>query len=234
VENLFFAGRNISMTHMAMSSIRVMATCALLGEAVGKAVAVAVKNSLLPHEVYLQKIPRVQELLMNEDCFLPSKVRQISSACKKAVLSGAEECIRNGQDRQHVIYGTEASGISEIERNTSIRYTFKKQDISSVHIVFDSDLNRRTQQGSVVERTRSMRANRRLDSPQMQMPKTLCKEFKLVGELNGVSVELLHIQNNRKRSYHIEINRFMDAITLIPISNWGETERISVISFDFC
>ena len=33
VENLFFAGRNISMTHMAMSSIRVMATCALLGEA---------------------------------------------------------------------------------------------------------------------------------------------------------------------------------------------------------
>lgn len=34
VDNLFFAGRNISMTHMAMSSIRVMGTCALLGEAV--------------------------------------------------------------------------------------------------------------------------------------------------------------------------------------------------------
>ncbi|MEE1223733.1 MAG: FAD-dependent oxidoreductase, partial [Clostridia bacterium] len=56
VENLFFAGRNISMTHMAMSSIRVMATCALLGEAVGKAVAIAVKNSITPHDVYCSKL----------------------------------------------------------------------------------------------------------------------------------------------------------------------------------
>ena len=53
VENLFFAGRNISMTHMAMSSIRVMATCALLGEAVGKAAGIAVKEKLTPHGVYL-------------------------------------------------------------------------------------------------------------------------------------------------------------------------------------
>jgi len=45
VENLFFAGRNISMTHMAMSSMRVMATCALLGEAVGKAASIAAKYS---------------------------------------------------------------------------------------------------------------------------------------------------------------------------------------------
>ena len=36
IENLWFAGRNISMTHAAMYSSRVMATCALLGQAVGK------------------------------------------------------------------------------------------------------------------------------------------------------------------------------------------------------
>ena len=35
IENLYFAGRNISVTHTAMSASRVMATCALLGQAVG-------------------------------------------------------------------------------------------------------------------------------------------------------------------------------------------------------
>jgi len=53
VSNLLFAGRNISMTHTAMSSVRVMATCALLGQAVGTAVSIAKKNGIPPHGVYL-------------------------------------------------------------------------------------------------------------------------------------------------------------------------------------
>ena len=44
IENLYFAGRNISVTHTAMSASRVMATCALLGQAVGTASAIAIKN----------------------------------------------------------------------------------------------------------------------------------------------------------------------------------------------
>jgi hypothetical protein len=39
VSNLFFAGRNISASHYALSSTRVMLTCAQLGEAVGMAAA---------------------------------------------------------------------------------------------------------------------------------------------------------------------------------------------------
>lgn len=39
VENLFFAGRNVSVTHMALSSTRVMGTCAVMGQAVGTAAA---------------------------------------------------------------------------------------------------------------------------------------------------------------------------------------------------
>ena len=37
IDNLFFAGRNISTTHMALSSTRVMATTSMLGQAVGTA-----------------------------------------------------------------------------------------------------------------------------------------------------------------------------------------------------
>ena len=234
VENLFFAGRNISMTHTAMSSIRVMATCALLGEAVGKAASIAVKNCFTPHDVYCNKIDLLQNLLMNEDCFLPSKTREISSLCLNAKLNIHSEVIRNGQDRAHRIYNTDENNCSYMANaGEQICYSFSETNIAAVHIVFCSDLNRDTLPGTNCERIHSTRANHRLDSPQMCMPKTLCKEFKLVGELNGNQYELLHILNNRKRSYHINVNQTFDKLILIPIDNWGDHKMIPVISFDF-
>lgn len=234
VENLFFAGRNISMTHMAMSSIRVMATCSLLGEAVGKAAAICVKNDFTPHDVYRSKIDLLQELLMNEDCFLPSKTRKISLLCMNAELNIASEVIRNGQDRAHAIYGTDKTSCSyAAQPGTQICYSFCEANISTVHIVFCSDLNRDTLPGTECERTHFTRANHRLNSPQMYMPKTLCKEFKLIGELDGEKYEFLHILNNRQRSYHLNINRKLDKLILIPIDSWGDEKRIPIISFDF-
>jgi len=48
VFNLFFAGRNISASHYALSSTRVMLTCAQLGEAVGMAASHAVRSRCKP------------------------------------------------------------------------------------------------------------------------------------------------------------------------------------------
>jgi len=234
VENMFFAGRNISMTHTAMSSIRVMATCTLLGEAVGKAAFLAVKNKFTPHDVYCTKIDELQTLLMNEDCFLPSKTRKISSVCASAKLNIGNDVIRNGQDRPHRIYNTDESNCSYIAGiGEQICYSFDETDISSVHIVFCSDLNRDTLPGSHCERNHSTRANHRLDSPLMHMPKTLCREFKLVGGSNGEEFELIHVTDNRKRSYHLNIDKKLDKLILIPLDSWGDSGNIPVISFDF-
>jgi hypothetical protein len=51
VRNLWMAGRNISASHVAFGTTRVMATCAVLGEAVGVASAVALRNGLTPREL---------------------------------------------------------------------------------------------------------------------------------------------------------------------------------------
>lgn len=233
VENLFFAGRNVSATHMAMSSTRVMATCALLGEAVGKAVAIATKNSLTPHDVYLYQIQQVQELLVNEGCFLPSKLRTVSNVCKNASLRGANDDIRNGRDRLHARYGDADKEPNKASKDSPIAYAFEETKINFVHLTFDSDLNRDTLDGTWVERRRSTRAMRRLDSPQLHMPTTLCKEFELIGKRNGESVCLLQIEENRKRSYHIPIHAIFDELILIPKSTWGNNKEVSVISFDF-
>ena len=232
VDNLFFAGRNISATHMAMSSTRVMATCGLFGEAVGKAAAIAVRNELTPHDIYLQKLPLLQEKLLNEDCFLPSVTRAVSEACLNADLIGADDKIRNGQDRAHRIYGTEEASYTHLAPGSQVTYSFQPTKVTSIHLVFSSDLNRDTLPGQGVEKERPTRANIRLDSPQLWMPLPLCREFRLLGQLKGETVELMHITDNRKRSYHIPVDKTLDKLTLIPVDSWGN-EKISLISFDF-
>jgi len=51
VTNLFCAGRNISVTHAALSATRVMATCATMGQAAGTAAAIAIREGKLPRDV---------------------------------------------------------------------------------------------------------------------------------------------------------------------------------------
>ena len=230
VENLFFAGRNISVTHFALSSVRVMATCALFGEAVGKAAFLAVTNGCAPHDVYLAHLDALQALLLDADCFLPSKRRTVSEICAKAKLTGAEDSIRNGIDREHPIYGEIPATLCA--PGGSIAYTFPESSVESIHIVFDSDLNRKTLPGSWVEQARCMRSNQRLDHPQTALPTTLCKEFILTGFLRGEEQFALHIADNRKRSYHIKAGKVFDRLVLTPIASWGD-QKIPVISFDF-
>ena len=234
IDNLFFAGRNISMTHMAMSSIRVMATCALLGEAVGKAAYFASINNCAPHDVYLYHLSSLQNKLLDCDCFLPSKVRRISDTCRHAVLTGATDLVRNGQDRPHPIYRTDDdTACCKIRPETEVSYSFSETRVRSVHLVFSSDLDRKTLLGdSFVERTKSTRSNYRLDHPLQRMPTTLCREFYLYGERDGVRQELLHVTDNHKRAYHLEVNQVFDKLILIPVSTWG-CEEAHLLSFDF-
>ncbi len=61
IGNLFFAGRNVSATHYALSNIRVMLTCAQLGEAAGVAAAHAVRRATDPrHLTRGEKIQAIQ------------------------------------------------------------------------------------------------------------------------------------------------------------------------------
>ena len=71
IKNLMMAGRDISATKMAMGSTRVMATCAVGGQAVGTAAALAVKYGCTPREVGAH-MGELQQLLLRDDCYIPS------------------------------------------------------------------------------------------------------------------------------------------------------------------
>ena len=73
VENLFMAGRCISVDHQALGTVRVMKTCGMMGEVVGKAASVAIKHSTDPRGVYEKHWGEMDELLK-----LPGKARRTS------------------------------------------------------------------------------------------------------------------------------------------------------------
>jgi len=54
VPNLFMAGRNISTTHVAFGSTRVMRTCGMMGEVIGMAASIAHTHNTTPRGVYEQ------------------------------------------------------------------------------------------------------------------------------------------------------------------------------------
>ena len=71
IRNLFFAGRNMSASHMAHSSTRVMRTCAVMGQAVGTAAALCVDNEIEPRGLVTEHIHALQQRLLRDDCYIP-------------------------------------------------------------------------------------------------------------------------------------------------------------------
>ena len=61
ISNLFMAGRNISASHVAFTSTRVMATCAVEGQAVGTAAAMCLQHGMTPRALAANK-GRLEEL----------------------------------------------------------------------------------------------------------------------------------------------------------------------------
>ena len=63
VDNLMMAGRCISVTHEALGTVRVMKTCGMMGEVVGKAAAICTAHDCTPRAVYAQHLAELKELL---------------------------------------------------------------------------------------------------------------------------------------------------------------------------
>ena len=64
VDNLLMAGRNISVTHVALGTVRVMRTTGMMGEVVGMAAAVCRQNNVKPRGVYENHLDDLKTLMM--------------------------------------------------------------------------------------------------------------------------------------------------------------------------
>ena len=69
IDNLWMAGRNISASYVAFTSARVMATCAVEGQAIGTAAALCAGSGLTPRKLAHdpKRVARLQQMLLRDD-----------------------------------------------------------------------------------------------------------------------------------------------------------------------
>lgn len=211
IKNLVFAGRNISVTHAAMSSSRVMATCAILGQALGTAVAMAVKSGTTPEKLDTEAL---RQRLMNDDCYIPHHKRIPSELTQKAHCSA--DIVRNGLDRGEENLWTGRYG-------DAIEYTLDTDtDICEIRLVFDSDLNREYH---------NMPCCYPLVEKNYKIPSTLIKEYVIEGIGENGERSVIRVENNRKRFVVHRVNWRVKQIRLLPLSSYGGDE-LRVFDFE--
>ncbi len=92
INNLMMAGRNISVTHIALGSTRVMATCGAIGQAVGTAAYLVKKYNTTPRDIYKKHINELRTILLEDDqAILHIKEDGISAA----VVASSEKKYEN-------------------------------------------------------------------------------------------------------------------------------------------
>lgn len=231
VENLMFAGRNISVTHTAMSSSRVMATCGILGQATGTAAGIALKYKVSPRGVYEKHIYELKQKLMEDDCYLPYNKREITKLTADANLisdMSNPDNLRNGYDRPLGVADNGSLG----KKNCFVEYQLADAFyVGQIHIVFDSDLNRETLPKTERELCRGMRHNILLDWEKSYMPKTVIRSFDVIFGLADGSEIKKSITDNHQRVCNIVCGMKIVYARLIFKTTWG-CEDYHVFSVD--
>ena len=223
IDNLFFAGRNISVSHMALCSTRVMGTCAILGQAIGTAAACALRTKCQTPREVLSHIKRLQQELLEDDCFLPGIKREIPALTLQAetkVSSGNYQALHSGTDRQ---LGNQDNSWT-CAPGDWIEYSFSTPvEIKSSRIVFDSNFRR-----DVI----MMKAMYFPDASLLSMPEGLVKSFTLeYRNAQGQWIALVEEKNNYRRLILNQHKIETGSIRLRINESWGHS-RVRVFAFD--
>ncbi len=233
VDNLFCAGRCHSATHSAMSATRVMGTTSLMGQAVGTAAAIAVRDSLSPRRVYERKLAELQQTLMDDDCWIPWHGREVSALCRSAKLFApgeSPEPLRNGIDRP--ISNDDNGWTGKL--GEAIEYRFDSEvDLTEARMTFDSNLNRTDpSRGKGQSRLLNMRYYRGLHDLPFTPPSTLIRDFRIEAlSADGVWLCVAHSHDNFQRLVRVPLHVRTKGVRLIPETSWG-AETAHLFAFE--
>ncbi|MDR1279959.1 MAG: FAD-dependent oxidoreductase, partial [Opitutaceae bacterium] len=226
VDNLFMAGRNISATHLAFCSTRVMATCAVMGQAVGGAAALATARGCLPREVGENHITALQRLLQEDDCWLPGRLREIPALTRTAALAastGDPAPLRDGHDRPDE--DAQDNHAWRAAPGQWAEYRFPRpRKISSARLVLDSDLKRKWS---------NMPNWYPRDGWDLRPPAGLVRDFSILTEDDAGNWRMLaEVRDNYQRLVRVPLDTQTTALRLVVGAAWGETGTCNIFSWD--
>jgi len=225
VDNLLFAGRNISVTHAALSSTRVMATCAVIGQAAGTAAALGVAHGTCPRGVYTGHLVELQQRLMEDDCFLPGFTRRPDRLIEEsgARLSGEAEGLErllDGMDRDRE--GAAHHARVPVEAPIAFEWDAPVR-VGGVRITFDSNL----------DNDKRMPCAYPVKGGRCAMPDPLVRAFRV--EVRGPSGEWApahRVGENIDRLVRLPIGREVTGVRLVVESTWGGGAAAALFAFE--
>ncbi|MFP4173936.1 MAG: FAD-dependent oxidoreductase, partial [Candidatus Hydrogenedentota bacterium] len=154
IHNLFMAGRNISVSHVAFGSTRVMGTCAVAGQAAGTAAAICAREGWTPSELRedSSRIRRLQQRLLRDDQTIrevtnedpDDLARRAEASASSVVMDGLPEYVINGLTRD-MPGEVENRWMGDMEENGDpwIELTWDEPEtIGHVQLLFDSGFHR--------------------------------------------------------------------------------------------
>lgn len=219
IDNLMFAGRNISQTHIALSSSRIISTTALEGQAVGTAAALCLKKGIMPRTLATNNINELQEQLLRDDVYIPNRpARDETDLAKKASVifasstkSGDVKLLTDGYSRDELdkIHHWESDGLNAVLQLEWV----KAIDVSSVEIKANTNLQRMIQMHKDPEKNFNQVPG---------VPPELLKNLTVEARVNGAWVEVAKVNDNITRLIKMKFPTVKaSAVRIKLIDTWG-------------
>ncbi len=228
IVNLLFAGRNISATHVAYASTRVMGTCSVMGQAVGTAAALCVRHNCTPRELGKEAVKELQQLLLKQDAYIigVSSSDPYDLARTATVRASSEE---RGYEAINVINGVARRVYQQSNQWRSdpqqplpqwLELHFREpKRIREVHLTFDTGLNRQLTLSAQESVNRSIRIG-----PQ---PETV-RDYEVQVLYGDSAKTVVKVEGNyqRKRVHQFEPHLATGVRVVVHATNGVKTARV--------
>ncbi|MDR1177142.1 MAG: FAD-dependent oxidoreductase, partial [Treponema sp.] len=221
MSNLFVGGRILSASKLAMSSTRVMGTCAAGGQALGTAAAMCVERRLKPGEL-LGHIGDLQQALLKDDCYIPGHKNTDKADLARSASVQASSFLP-GREPERVINGVTRSEGKEINywesdgikvRGETLTFDLAGEaEISQVRVTFDSNLSR------PVKITLS---SKRMAQQEKGSPSELVSDYRVTLYHKGAAVAEKEITDNYQRLNMVDFEKtHCDRVTITCLKTRG-------------
>ncbi|WP_298365782.1 FAD-dependent oxidoreductase [uncultured Lutibacter sp.] len=225
ISNLLFAGRNVSVTHMALSSTRIIGTCSMMGQAAGTAAAMCAEKGVNPRGLYQNNMNELQEQLLRDDSYFPNrpandpkdKAKKAATIFASSTASGDAKLLLDGVSRDEIekIHHWQSEGLNEelqLEWN-------KPQKLTSVEMKFDTNLQRKMMMHKNPEKNKGQIIG---------IPPELIKNLSVEARVKGDWVEVGKVDYNKTRLVKVNFNEVKTTAVRVKLKETHGAESIKM------
>jgi len=202
VSNLLMAGRNVSATHVAFTSLRVMLTCAVIGQAAGTAAHQCQAAGITPRKLRASKkrgVALQQQLLRDGALIMGERNEDKADLARKAEVTASSASPETSP--KNVLSGLTYDKPEEFanrwivpasDGNPWIELSWKRPvEVSEIQLTHDTGMNRDLTMTSLVWLQEEM-----ISGPQ---PETI-RDYRIIATLeDGTEKELANVFDNFQR-----------------------------------